>query len=117
MNHTKDFRGKSWWDIFPVKGQVNFTHNHKGTIRAFHRHQKQTDYWFCCYGEARVILDGVSHYMSQGDYIEIPPNTWHGLEAITDFGLLYYVTEKFDKDNPDEERAPFDKFSWKKEWK
>lgn len=118
MNHTKDYRGKSWWDIFPFnKGQINFTHNYKGTIRAFHRHEKQTDWWFCIYGEARVILDGKDVYMSKGDLIEIPPHTWHGLEALEDFGLLYYTTEKFDKENPDEQRAPFDTYNWHKEWK
>jgi len=115
---TKDYRGKSWYDIFPLsEGQINFTHNYKGTIRAFHRHQKQTDYWFCAYGEARVIIEGESTYLSQGDLIVIPPNKWHGLEALTDFGLLYWTTEKFNEGSPDEERAPFDKWQWDKEWK
>jgi quercetin dioxygenase-like cupin family protein len=121
MVHKKDYRGKNWWDIFPfLRGQVNFTHNYKGTIRAFHRHQKQMDYWFCVYGEARVNLDGKEIYMSQGDYLEIPPKTWHGMEALTDCGIIYYTTAKSNdlpKEERDEERAPFDLFDWNKEWK
>ena len=121
MNLKKDYRGKTWWDVFPIgKGQINFTHNYKGTIRAFHRHKKQTDYWFCVYGEAWIILDGKSMYISQGDYIEIPPDTWHGLQALEDMGLLYWCTERssdLPKDERDEERADWNKYSWIKEWK
>lgn len=114
---VKDYRGKSWWNIFPVRGQVSFTHNYKGTIRAFHRHKNQTDYWFCVYGEARVKLDGEDFYISQGNYLKIEPGTWHGLEALTDCGIVYYTDKKYNHKNPDEERLNWDNWDWRKEWK
>lgn len=53
--------------------------------------------------------------------LAIPPGLWHGGVAIGghDALLLYYVTHKYDPQNPDEEREQWDKFpfAWAAEFK
>jgi dTDP-4-dehydrorhamnose 3,5-epimerase len=47
----------------------------------------------------------------------VPPGLWHGAAAVgpTSAGLLYYVTERYDPQQPDEQRRPHDSvpgFPW-----
>jgi dTDP-4-dehydrorhamnose 3,5-epimerase len=52
-------------------------------------------------------------YMAEGDdVLYIPPKVWHGFRVLgnEEAILLYYVTKKFDPENPDEERARWDTF-------
>jgi len=115
----KDTRGKSNFDVFPwmEKGQVNFSILYPGTVKAFHRHQKQEDWILCVFGNIWVQLvseDGNEEvFLEQGDSYRIPVNTWHGFKAINgEAGMVYLCTERFDP--TDEERTEWDAFSdWK----
>jgi len=53
--------------------------------------------------------------------LRIPAGLWHGGVAVggRDALLLYYVSRKYDPQQPDEEREPWDKFpfSWAVEFK
>jgi len=119
MNQFVDGRGYSLFDVFPLKkGQINLSEINPGIIKAFHRHQKQTDYWMCIEGTVMVNLvdsDGKGRHIfldSRIPYVlEIPPMTWHGYKAINSKAkMLYYVTEKYDSNKPDEQRIDWDKF-------
>jgi dTDP-4-dehydrorhamnose 3,5-epimerase len=93
-------------------------------IKAWHRHQKQTDFWLCVTGHIKVGVyrdDGRMWQMVTGQMcpgvMVVPPPLWHGASTIGDqpAGLLYYVTQAYDPASPDEERRPFDSvpgFSW-----
>lgn len=123
----KDARGQGHYDIFPgiEKGQINISTTYPGVVRAFHRHWYQEDNWYIVSGQFEIVLatqiafhadadeyDIEVKYLGPGESITIPRLVWHGFRVLgTEPGtLLYYVTKKFDPDNPDEERAPWNKF-------
>ncbi len=123
MNIWLDDRGYSYMNIFseaPMEGQVNFSVVNPGVIKAWHRHKYQTDYWMIVMGDAKVGLydsekgEGKAIYMGEHNpkVIAIPPGIWHGLTPVggKPCAILYYVTRKYDPENPDEERAPYDAF-------
>ncbi len=120
MNTYLDGRGYSAFDLFPCEGQINISDIRKDVIKAFHRHQKQIDCWFCVKGHlmVKLVKDDREQtiYLSEKKpfVLEIPKNTWHGFRALEDSTLLYYVDKKFNPEQPDEERSPFDSFgvSW-----
>lgn len=126
----KDARGQGVYNIFPgiSEGQINVSTTYPGVIRAFHRHWFQEDNWYIISGQFEVVLaeekDGKEEiktlYLGSGESVNIPKLVWHGFRILgTDPGtLLYYVTNKFDPLAPDEERAPWYKFSdWSTEMK
>ena len=89
-------------------GQINISHiSSTEHIVAWHRHKKQTDYWFCVKGSFKVGLaeeiDGKTHvrweYLSDKSsrVLRIKPGVWHGYKALQpDSIMLYYLTEKYD---------------------
>ncbi len=108
------------------RGQLNFSMQYPGAVKAWHRHQKQTDFWMCLTGHLKAGVhresDGSSWMYVIGEHrpgvLVIPPGLWHGATAVgpTSAGLLYYVTHAYDPANPDEERRPYDSiegFPWK----
>lgn len=154
MRKFKDDRGRSYCDIFPEigKGDINVSIVYPGTIKAFHRHAYQDDYWFVISGHLRAVLskvvlsvtqqvgppDGsfiapdtsgstlvetitktkfsvdntVEHYLSEGDILHIPAGIWHGLQCLGNEPavMIYHITNKYNEDDPDEERAEWDEF-------
>lgn len=58
MRKFKDDRNRAYNDVFPQigTGDVNVSVLYPGTIKAFHRHQKQDDYWFIAKGNIRAVL-------------------------------------------------------------
>lgn len=116
----KDARGRGRYDVFQniPKGQINISYSYPGTIRAFHRHAKQWDTWCLVRGHLEVATynetQGLStYYLSEGDPILlIAPGTWHGFRVLgnDEAILLYYVTNNYDPDDPDEERAEWNAF-------
>ena len=121
MNNFVDDRGHSIFDIFPLdKGQINYSEIHPGAIKAFHRHKHQTDYWICIEGDIlvnlvdkekgeikrRILSSKIPHLL------EIAPGIYHGYKAIGDkpAKILYYVTNKYNPNEPDEERLGYDFF-------
>lgn len=103
-------------------------------IKAFHWHRYQWDYWDVVAGNARVVLvdlreesptAGAVQVLTAGDdsprIVAIPPLVAHGYQCLgtRDVHLVYYVTEPYDADNPDEGRIRFDDprigFDWRVE--
>lgn len=102
-------------------GQVNFSVQHPGVIKAWHRHRLQTDFWICLLGHIKVGVarenDDRRWMMVIGEkrpgVMIIPPTLWHGAATVgpEPAGLFYYVTHPYDAANPDEERRAFDSFN------
>lgn len=121
MDTFVDDRGYSNFDIFPLKeGQINLCEINDGAIKAFHRHKKQTDFWFCTDGEMLVILvdeergkiERIVLSSRIPRVIEIKPGIWHGYRSLggKKSSLLYFTTKRYDANNPDEERREWDFF-------
>ena len=117
----KDARGRGKYGVFDLddQGQVNVSYSYPGTIRAFHRHKKQWDNWYLVKGNIEVALfmepwtKVQLEYLSEGDDpLKIPPGVWHGFRVLgnEEAILLYHVTNKYDPNNPDEERAQWNEF-------
>lgn len=124
-----DDRGWSLMNLFAGAmsdaGQVNFSTQYPGVVKAWHRHERQTDFWCCLTGHLKAGVhreaDGMSWLQILGErrpgVLIIPPPLWHGAAAIgpDSAGLLYYVTRAFDPQQPDEQRRPWDSvqgFPW-----
>ncbi|MGH7721337.1 MAG: dTDP-4-dehydrorhamnose 3,5-epimerase family protein [Candidatus Dormibacteria bacterium] len=101
-------------------------------IKAFHWHRRQWDYWDIVVGNARVVLvdlrpdsptAGVIQTLILGEnsprMVGIPPLVAHGYQCLgmENVHLVYYVTEPYDRDHPDEGRLPWDDprigFDWR----
>lgn len=111
--------------VMTQEGQVNFSTQYPGVIKAWHRHSLQTDFWLCLVGNLKAGIhreeDGQSWSIVIGEkqpgILVIPPTLWHGAATVgpTSAGLLYYVTHAFNAKFPDEERrAPnsIPRFPW-----
>lgn len=111
--------------VLQPTGQVNFSVQHPGVIKAWHRHHFQTDFWIGLTGDLKV---GVHCEVSERSWLTvvgerrpgvlvIPPTLWHGATAVggRQAGLLYYVTRAYNTRHPDEERRDVDSlpgFPW-----
>ena len=100
-------------DKVQMAGDINITWAYPGRIVAWHRHRLQTDHWFVLKGYLKVGLlddDGNARWVYLGEndrrVLSIPPSVWHGYMVLGDeeAELMYYITSKYDEDNPDEER-------------
>lgn len=124
-----DDRGWSFMNqltgVLAPEGQINISWQHPGVIKAWHRHQLQTDFWICIRGHIKVGVykdDAATAWMKIiGDQspgmVIIPPPLWHGAATVgaEPAGLLYYVTKSYNARQPDEERRPHDSvngFPW-----
>lgn len=102
------------------EGQVNYSVQYPGVIKAWHRHAKQTDFWICLSGMLKAAAwDQDTQRLwvcvlgeKRPGVLVIPPPLWHGAATVgpTPAGLLYYVTHAYNPAQPDEERAPWDAF-------
>jgi dTDP-4-dehydrorhamnose 3,5-epimerase len=127
--HFTDERGWSLMNqlqgVMRAEGQVNFSVQYPGVIKAWHRHTLQTDFWICLTGHIKVGVhreeDNTSWLVVTGEkrpgVVIIPPPLWHGAATAGDTpaGLLYYVTHAYDAKKPDEQRRAFDSvagFPW-----
>jgi dTDP-4-dehydrorhamnose 3,5-epimerase len=111
--------------VMRAEGQVNFSVQYPGVIKAWHRHSLQTDFWICLTGHIKV---GVYREEDQKAWMAvigekkpgvliIPPPLWHGAATVgdTQAGLLYYVTHAYNPKQPDEQRRAHDSidgFPW-----
>ncbi len=120
-------------EIFSKFGQSTMTVAHSGTIKGFHVHERQDDFWFFPTGKVLVVLhdlrkDSPNYQQTQtitagrDDYklIRIPTGVAHGYKVLSEEPviLFYHTTEPYNKDNPDERVIPLDDpgigFDWKK---
>ncbi|MEC9372531.1 MAG: hypothetical protein VYC34_01750 [Planctomycetota bacterium] len=110
--------------VLSPEGQVNYSVQYPGVIKAWHRHAHQTDFWLCLAGNIKVGVhrDGEASWSlvvgeKRPGVVVIPPPLWHGAATVgpTSAGLLYYVTKAYDPASPDEERRAYDSvpgFEW-----
>lgn len=106
-------------------GQASMTVTYPGIIKAFHWHKKQDDLWYAVSGNARIVLydlreDSKTYKQTQEIYagdnydpqqlIVIPKGVAHGYQVLgeQDFVLIYFTTESYKSDDPDEQRIDFD---------
>ncbi|TVQ59863.1 MAG: hypothetical protein EA379_09655 [Phycisphaerales bacterium] len=104
--------------VMQPAGQINYSVQFPGVIKAWHRHHKQTDFWMCLMGHIKVGVhredDAKSWLLVIGErkpgVLVIPPPLWHGAATVgnTPAGLLYYVTHAYDPAAPDEDRRGHD---------
>jgi len=101
--------------------QVSAAASFPGTIKAFHFHRHQTDFWVPAKGMFQVgLVDlrpdsatyGVKNTLYVGELrpwqILIPPGVGHGYKVIgREAGMLVYVTNRF-YDPADEGRIAYD---------
>jgi dTDP-4-dehydrorhamnose 3,5-epimerase len=96
-------------DFPPASTQVSTALSYPGTIKAFHYHRHQTDFWVPAAGMFQVALAdlrkasrtfGVRNTLYLGAMrpwqVLIPPGVAHGYKVIgSQPGVLVYVTDRF----------------------
>lgn len=107
--------------VLRPEGQINYSVQYPGTIKAWHRHSEQTDFWMCLMGHIKVGVfreeDGKAWSLVIGEkrpgIVVIPPPLWHGAATVgpAPAGLLYFVTHAFNPSAPDEQRMAHDAVS------
>lgn len=129
LRHHCDDRGWSLMNmlagVLGPQGQVNYSLQHPGVIKAWHRHERQTDCWICVHGHLKAGVhresDGATWSAVIGQarpaVLIIPAPLWHGAATVgaEPAGLVYYVSRAYDPANPDEIRRAWDSvpgFTW-----
>jgi len=100
--------------------QFNLSYSYPEIVRAWHRHLKgQNDYFCCVEGAVKVCayddrtesntfgeIDEIILSREQLRLVRIPGILWHGYKVISDkpATVLYGVNRLYDYKNPDEER-------------
>jgi dTDP-4-dehydrorhamnose 3,5-epimerase-like enzyme len=122
----EDDRAQRIIDVFPhLDGQINISHvNSTSHVVAWHKHEIQSDFWFCVKGSFKVGLAepngkeaGKKHdvrfeYLSDKvpKLLHIPPGIYHGYKALEPGSImLYYLSEKYNPE--DEHRASVGDFN------
>ncbi|HMD71696.1 MAG TPA: dTDP-4-dehydrorhamnose 3,5-epimerase family protein [Bryobacteraceae bacterium] len=114
--------------------QVSASLSYPGSIKAFHYHRHQTDFWTPVKGLLQVVLVdlrlrsttfGARNTLYVGGLrpwqILIPPGVAHGYKVIgREDSMLVYLTDRF-YDPRDEGRIPYDdasiQYDWETQWK
>ena len=113
-------------------GQASWSMSYPGVIKAFHYHEKQDDLWFFPSGNAQVVLYDLRessptngktdvYYMGEENPILllIPKGVAHGYRVLghKPAVIIYFTTESYHPEKPDEKRIPWDDetigFDWK----
>lgn len=103
-------------------GQTYVVRNERaGTIRAFHVHERQWDYFTVVNGKAQVWVVNpekteAERFILSGANLTrliIPPNYWHGWESLmSNTILISTITDVYNRENPDEERVKYTEFAY-----
>jgi dTDP-4-dehydrorhamnose 3,5-epimerase-like enzyme len=97
-------------------GQAYITTAAAGVIKAWHKHARQWDRWYCVAGAAKVGLFNATTGEAQtvilaADHpqlLPIPPGIYHGFTPChghREAAILNMPSHPYDPANPDEERA------------
>jgi len=120
---TEIFRSDE--EHFEKFGQAYVTACYPGVVKAWHRHQHQTDHFYVVRGTMKVGLhDDREGSPTRGEYqvvmlgdkgldaqLVIPAGLWHGMMAVESFAVMLNIPNQvYDYDDPDEHRAPWDAF-------
>ena len=133
IQKTPDERGfftevarKDWSNLFGEQWitQANLSRSYPGMIRAWHRHARgQVDYFIVLQGAMKIVaFDGNTQSKTFSKLVEIvaseerlqivriPGSYWHGTKTVGNEPSLtmYFVSNLYNYDNPDEERRPWD---------
>jgi len=113
-----------WADLFGEDkiAQANLSMTYPGVIRAWHRHLRgQIDYFIvldgtikiCIYDEKTKELDEIVSSSQELQTVRVPGSFWHGFKNIGNKPamVLYFTTNLYDHENPDEERKPWNSLS------
>lgn len=99
-------------------GQFSHSRMRSGTIKAWHIHKKQVDWWYVARGSLLLVLHDTrpgaavpTTEVLMGDdhparLVRVPPGVAHGCRALTDCDLLYITSREYDPE--DEGRIPHD---------
>lgn len=113
-------------------GQASYSMSYPDVIKAFHYHEKQDDIWFFPKGNAQVVLhdlrkDSPTYNETQVFYMGeenqsillIPIGVAHGYRVLGQEPaiILYFTTESYKAESPDEFRIPYDDPSIGFDWK
>lgn len=118
--HATDPFVKKFGQVYIVGDMV------RGTIRAFHKHQELWDYFHIVHGSAKfafhddrkesptyqktatVVLSDRAPKL-----IVVPPGVYHGWMSLEDDTIMVSIgSEVYHRENPDEERVPYDSFGY-----
>lgn len=94
----------------------------KGTIRAFHKHEKLWDYFFISHGSAKFVLVddrgdvGTHHEVNafvlterNPSLLVVPPGVYHGWMSLEDDTQMVSIADvPYNPSSPDEKRIPPD---------
>ena len=109
--------------FFKKFGQSNVTMAYPGVIKAFHWHKKQDDFWVCVKGMIQAVLydlrpgsktKGETQVICMGEQnpvlVYIPKGVAHGYRVLGPESaiLVYYTSETYNSQKPDEERISHD---------
>lgn len=104
-------------------GQASLSKSYPGVIKAFHYHERQDDLWFFPCGNAQVVLydlradsptQGETNIFYLGEdspgLLLIPKGVAHGYRVLGEVPaiIVYFTTESYRRDDPDELRIPWD---------
>lgn len=98
----------------------------RGTIRAFHKHQKLWDYFFIANGSAKYAffddrkksttykkMETVIATLRNPILIIVPPGVYHGWMALEDNTIMISTaSEVYNRNKPDETRVPYNSFGF-----
>jgi dTDP-4-dehydrorhamnose 3,5-epimerase len=96
--------------------QANMSFSRRGVIRGLHYHERgQDDLFICLRGNARVVVldrgrgEAVSLDIGETNPVAVyvPGHHAHGFEALADVLMLYFVTQEYDSNEPDEQVVPW----------
>ena len=106
-------------------GQWSHSKMQKNTVKAWHFHHKQTDWWYVGMGVLQCVLyDNRAEspsYQQKMEFklgeseidkdalavvLKIPPGVLHGCKTLTDFASMFYITSH-EYDPEDEGRLPY----------
>ncbi|MDA2923379.1 dTDP-4-dehydrorhamnose 3,5-epimerase family protein [Acidobacteria bacterium AH-259-L09] len=110
-------------------GQWSHSLMYPGVIKAWHIHNRQTDWWYVCTGVLKVVLydkrpESSTYRQSmeimlgdghQASVLKIPPGVAHGCKCISGPVNLFYITSHT-YDPEDEGRIPHDDREIGYEW-
>ena len=107
-------------DSFFLKfGQVYMTTTYPGVVKAWHKHEKQTDNVACVQGMIKLVLydpredspafkEVNQFYMGIHSplLVQIPPGVYHGWMCVSEEEaiIVNFPTEVYNYENPDEQR-------------
>ncbi len=108
--------------VFKAFGQVYVTAAYPGVIKAWHLHEKQTDFFTVVQGMAKIVLyDDRSGSITKGEVneffigeknpmlLKIPSNIYHGFKGIgrKTAVILNLPDRPYNRERPDEHRLPY----------